>query len=86
MIKESRFLNTQKLLEDGVITFAQWVPPVYGNVPEKLHVVTQADLDRPDLISNRFYGTPEYWWMILDYNKVTDPFSLKIGDRLRIPD
>lgn len=86
MITESRFLNTPTVTEDGVTSFGEWRPPVYGNVSEKLHVVTQADLDRPDLISNRFYGTSEKWWVILDYNNVTDPFSLRIGDKLRIPD
>jgi hypothetical protein len=48
-------------------------------------VVTQADVDRPDNIAQRVYGSPDYWWAILDYNRINDPFSLEVGDRLRIP-
>lgn len=86
MIPESRFSQTQVITLNGVTSFGEWRPPSYGNVPERLYVMTQDDLDRPDLIAYRYYGTSEFWWVILDYNKVTDPFSLKVGDRLRIPD
>jgi len=41
---------------------------------------------RPDLISDIFYDTPEYWWLILFYNNIDDPFEgLNIGDQIKIP-
>ena len=41
---------------------------------------------RPDLISNIFFGTPAYWWLILEINNITDPFEgLNVGDRILIP-
>ena len=41
---------------------------------------------RPDLISDIFYSTPEYWWLILLYNNIDDPFEgLNIGDQIKIP-
>lgn len=41
---------------------------------------------RPDLISNVFYGTPSYWWLIMLCNNVTDPFEqLNEGDQIIIP-
>ena len=41
---------------------------------------------RPDLISNVFYRTPEYWWLILLYNNIDDPFEgLNVGDQIKIP-
>ena len=41
---------------------------------------------RPDLISDVFYDTPEYWWLILMYNNIDDPFEgLNIGDQIKIP-
>ena len=41
---------------------------------------------RPDLISDIFYRTPEYWWMILWYNNIDDPFEgLNVGDQIKIP-
>jgi len=86
MIPDSRFLQTPTFSQDGVVAYAEWHPPAYGKVAEKLHVITQGDIDRPELISYRYYGTTERWWVVLDYNTITDPFSLRVGDRLRIPD
>jgi hypothetical protein len=41
---------------------------------------------RPDLISDIFYKTPEYWWLILLYNNIDDPFEgLNVGDQIKIP-
>ena len=48
--------------------------------------IKETDLMRPDLISYQMYQTVEYWWLILMYNQVLDPFSeLKVGDLLYIP-
>jgi len=41
---------------------------------------------RPDLISSVYYGTSTFWWMILLFNNITDPFEgLNVGDRILIP-
>lgn len=48
--------------------------------------VTQEILKRPDLISQTFYGSTEYWWAIYEFNGIKDPlFELKLGQILRIP-
>ena len=42
---------------------------------------------RPDLISNIFYNTPGYWWYIMQFNGITDPFEeLKPGIDINIPE
>lgn len=41
---------------------------------------------RPDLISNVFYGSPKYWWLVLLVNDINDPFEgLNQGDQILIP-
>lgn len=41
---------------------------------------------RPDLISNLFYDTPNYWWLILLVNNISDPLQgLNGGDKIFIP-
>jgi hypothetical protein len=43
--------------------------------------------NRPDLISNIFYDTPGYWWYVMQYNGIVDPFEqLNPGDTLDIPE
>jgi len=51
-----------------------------GNVPLMVE-------NRPDLISDIFYDTPGYWWYILQYNGIVDPFEeLSAGDIIHIPE
>jgi len=52
---------------------------------EYYRVVVQ-DSMRPDLISYRCYGTVEFWWLILVWNKIENPFTDLIeGMILQIP-
>jgi len=42
---------------------------------------------RPDLISNLFFDTPNYWWAVMELNGLSDPFeSLNVNDRVMLPD
>ena len=42
---------------------------------------------RPDLISNIFYDSPGYWWYVMQYNGISDPFEeLKSGSNISIPE
>ena len=42
-------------------------------------------IDRLDLISNRMYGNPDYWWVILAANDYQIEFDIEVGEILRIP-
>lgn len=49
-------------------------------------VITQEYTKRPELLSSKAYGTPDYWWVIYEFNGIMDPlFDLKIDQVLRIP-
>lgn len=44
------------------------------------------DGDRLDNVSNRFLGSSEYWWRILDVNpEINNPLVIKPGTSIRIP-
>lgn len=52
----------------------------------KIGIIPAGYEHRPDLISNVFYGTPNYWWLILSFNNINDPFEgLNVGDTILIP-
>lgn len=40
---------------------------------------------RPDLVSYDVYGTPDFWWKILEANNIKDIFDFKKGINIRIP-
>lgn len=41
--------------------------------------------ERLDAISYRYYGDEDYWWIIALANRISDPFVIPAGRRLRIP-
>lgn len=42
--------------------------------------------DRPDTISNFFYGNPQYWWVIADANpEYLGWMDIPLGAAIRIP-
>lgn len=52
---------------------------------DDIYVATQTG-DRLDLLSNQYYGTPSYWWIIANANNIHDgKLGLKDGTILRIP-
>lgn len=53
---------------------------------DKYHEVQPDEENRLDIISNKYYGNPEYYWAIAMANNFVDPFIVKSGDIIRIPD
>lgn len=83
----SRFVNTQIVRFDGVETFARWPQISYlSTKPIAIFTVTPDRASRLDLLSNDYYGTPDYWWAIMAYNQKTELGWPKAGDVVKIPD
>lgn len=52
---------------------------------EATHNVSKFEEARPDLIALKYYGSTEGMDIILKYNNVSDPFSIKQGDTILVP-
>lgn len=50
------------------------------------YVVNVETTNRLDLISQIYYTTPKYWWVIAQANYIIDPFDVPYGTILRIPE
>lgn len=64
-------------------------PPL--NLPQASNdvyvTITHDIVNRPDLISQKAYNTPDLWWVVYEYNNISDPlFDLQVGQIIRIPD
>lgn len=61
---------------------------IYPKIPfsdEDVYVITQST-DRLDLLSNQYYGNPQYWWVIAIANNINDgTLYIQEGRQLRIP-
>lgn len=51
-----------------------------------IHIITNEQVDKPWLISNKIYNTPDLLWLVLQYNDILDPtIELFVGKELRLP-
>ena len=86
----SRFGRTEMIITNGVETFGTWTQPSYlltrpdESLISKLKITSQF-AGRPDLISNKLYGTPLLDWVLIAFNNVTELNWPKIGDIIEYP-
>ena len=55
--------------------------------PSYYYSVESDDVQRPDLISLKLYGTIDFWWLLMKFNGVDDVWNeLYVGQVLKVPD
>ena len=52
---------------------------------DSFHVVTDADSKRIDLIAWKYYRDVRLWWVIAEFNNISNPLEIPAGTTLRIP-
>ena len=68
------------------ITFETYKRKQYKpSAGDKFYVITKGTEYRPDLVSNRAYGTVGYWWKIMEVNNIFDIYDFKAGTTIVIP-
>lgn len=80
-------------VEHKGVTITTSVGSTYETFLEKLNIadsvtgtIPKAHKNRPDLISDLFFGKVNYWWLLMEFNNVKDPFEdFNNGDKIRIP-
>jgi hypothetical protein len=88
----SRYNNSNVVYYSGsgdrkVLTFDTYKrqPPRISS-SDKFVVIDVSTQYRPDLISNKMYGFPHYWWKIMEFNKIYDIIDFKAGLTIRLPE
>ena len=84
----SRYSSSDVLLygKDKILTFATFKRQVTElTEDDKFAVIPPGEEFRPDLTSFRAYGTVDFWWQIMQVNKIYDIFDYKAGKNIRIP-
>lgn len=79
-VRTLRDEDTNKLYHEIINT-----PEIVQSENDDYYTVTLDEENRLDIISNAYYGTPKYWWVIADANYIIDPFDVPVGTSLRIP-
>lgn len=82
----SMFSKTPVYDVGGTVVFGLQQPVVLPAVGDQIFTVSLPTENRLDLISHRFYGTPQLWWAIAQVNNLVDVFlDIPVGTQLRIP-
>lgn len=84
----SRYANSTVILwgEEGIITYETYKKNSYpDNANDKFYNIPPGDEYRPDKTSYRAYGTPDFWWKIMEANNIDDIYNYTAGLTIRIP-
>ena len=73
-----RKVSQNKISRIGIADF----PKVEDKNSDVLLIAT--DGDRCDIISQEYYGTPDFWWFIASVNKLKSN-NIEAGTQLRVP-
>ena len=84
----SRYIDSQVIQysEQNILTFAIYKRTTY--VPQsgdKFAVISPGYEYRPDLMSNAIYGVSDFWWKLMEVNRIFDIYDFKAGLNIRIP-
>ena len=86
--KSSRYANSTVVYygPNKLLTYTTYkrtvIPP---SSKDRYTVVSPGSEYRPDIMSQNAYGTPDYWWKILEANGLKDIYEFKAGLNIRIP-
>ena len=94
-IKPSKFVGVSSRYIDSTViyytelkklTFSTYKKSVIPlNSQDKYAVVSAGSEYRPDLVSQKAYGTPDFWWKIMEANGLKDIYDFKAGLNIRLP-
>lgn len=85
---ESRYKTYNRILDlDNNNTIFE-SPNLFNlsNTINKYHVVEDSEEGRLDIISQMYYGDPQYFWVIAMANNIIDPLTIIRGTILKIPE
>lgn len=83
-----RYKNLRRIqnADDNKIFLENWNQKIVDKSEgDQYYTVTIEDANRLDIISNYFYNTPRFWWVVALANYILDPFDVPVGTNLRIP-
>ena len=78
-----RYDNIEKINEDNISRIGtSYLPKIEEDNSDILLIATTGD--RCDLLSQEYYGTPNFWWYIASVNNLKSN-NIEAGTQLRVP-
>ena len=84
----SRYISSKVMYYGDLrrLTFSTYKRNLPGvTKDDRFMVITKGYEFRPDLVSVKVYGLPDFWWRIMEANGIADIYDFKAGVNIRIP-
>jgi hypothetical protein len=84
----SRYVNSEVIYygNDNYLTYTTYKKQnQQSSSSDKYSVIPPGMEYRPDKVSSSVYGTPDFWWKIMEANNIMDVFDFKSGRTIKIP-
>lgn len=85
----SRYASSRVIYysEEKIITFETYKRQKFvESSGDQVAVIPPGMEYRPDLVSREKYGVPDFWWKILEANKIKDIIDFKAGRTIILPE
>lgn len=55
------------------------------NLPYTVTTVRENEVNKPEILAQRVYNNPHYWWVICQFNGILNPDLIPLGLEIRCP-
>jgi len=69
------FYNEHYGVEELALSDSNWIRYFELKYPTTTYQITNGEVQRPDLLSFKIYYRADYWWVLLKFNNIMDPFT-----------
>ena len=85
-VPSSRYFKSPIIYYEDKVTYPIYRKSKASFAPTDMHYeITKETEYRPDKVSHRFFGAPDYWWKIMEMNGMKDILDFKAGRNIILP-
>ena len=85
-LPSSRYFKSPVIYYEGKITYAIYKKSdISFSSTDSHYEITKETEYRPDKVSHRFYGAPDFWWKIMEMNGMKDILEFRAGRNITLP-
>jgi hypothetical protein len=82
----SRYVMSPVIYYEGKLAYPIYKKKKVSFGPQDQHYEITKEVEyRPDIVSHRNYGTPDYWWKIMEMNGMKDILEFRAGRNIILP-
>lgn len=80
-----QIVHSPEYQDERFISHESSNPIIYKDIPVIWHNVLVDEVNRLDIIAQRYLGSAQYAWVIAYFNNIEDGFTCNAGQNLKIP-